>query len=66
MTGSVRDDDDEVARAVRADAAVFALVVDAKDEAAAQFYRHHGFEAFSGTPARMFLPVAAAARVVDR
>jgi hypothetical protein len=39
---------DAIARAIRADAAVFALVVDAKDEAAARFYRHHGFEAFSG------------------
>jgi hypothetical protein len=25
---------------------VFALVVDAKDEAAAAFYRHHGFQSF--------------------
>jgi hypothetical protein len=51
---------DAIARAIRADAAVFALVVDAKDEAAARFYRHHAFEAFSGRAARMFLPVATA------
>jgi GNAT superfamily N-acetyltransferase len=56
---------DAIARAIRADAAVFALLVDAKDEAAARFYRYHGFEAFSGTPARMFLPVATARRVVE-
>lgn len=56
---------DAIARAIRADAAVFALVVDAKDEAAARFYRHHGFEAFSGRAGRMFLPVATAARVVE-
>jgi ribosomal protein S18 acetylase RimI-like enzyme len=57
---------DAIARAIRADAAVFALVVDAKDEAAARFYRHHGFEAFSGRAARrMFLPVATAAKVVE-
>jgi ribosomal protein S18 acetylase RimI-like enzyme len=56
---------DAIARAIRADAAVFALVVDAKDEAAARFYRHHGFEAFSGRRARMFLPVATAKRVVE-
>jgi ribosomal protein S18 acetylase RimI-like enzyme len=56
---------DAITRAIRADAAVFALVVDAKDEAAARFYRHHGFEAFSGRAGRMFLPVATAARVVE-
>jgi hypothetical protein len=44
---------------------VFALVVDAKDEAAARFYRHHGFEAFSGRAARLFPPVATARRVVE-
>jgi ribosomal protein S18 acetylase RimI-like enzyme len=57
---------DAIARAIRADAAVFALVADAKDEAAARFYRHHGFQAFSGRAGRLFLPVATAARVVDR
>ena len=31
---------DAIARAIHADAAVFALLVDAKDEAAARFYRH--------------------------
>jgi GNAT superfamily N-acetyltransferase len=56
---------DAIARAIRADAAVFALLVDAKDEAAARFCRHHGFAAFSGAPARMFLPVATARRVVE-
>lgn len=56
---------DAIARAIRADAAVFALLVDAKDEAAAQFYRHHGFEAFAGRSARMFLPVATARKVVE-
>jgi ribosomal protein S18 acetylase RimI-like enzyme len=57
---------DAIARAIRADAAVFALVVDAKDEAAARFYRHHGFAAFSGrAAARLFLPVATARRVVE-
>jgi ribosomal protein S18 acetylase RimI-like enzyme len=56
---------DAIARAIRSDAAVFVLVVDAKDEAAARFYRHHGFEAFSGRARRMFLPVATARRVVE-
>ena len=57
---------DAIARAIRADAAVLALVVDAEHEAAARFYRHHGFEAFPGRAGRMFLPVATARRVVDR
>jgi ribosomal protein S18 acetylase RimI-like enzyme len=57
---------DSIARAISADAAVFALLVDAKDEAAARFYRHHGFEAFSGRAARrMFLPVATAKRMME-
>jgi hypothetical protein len=41
------------------------MVVDAKDEAAARFYRHHGFEGFSGRVSRMFLPAATARRVVE-
>jgi GNAT superfamily N-acetyltransferase len=56
---------DAIARAIRADAAVFALVADAMDETAARFYRHHGFEEFSGRALRLFLPVATAARVVE-
>jgi GNAT superfamily N-acetyltransferase len=56
---------DAIARAIRADAAVFALLVDAKDDAAARFYLHHGFQAFSGRAARMFLPVATARKVVE-
>jgi hypothetical protein len=34
------------ADAIRADAAVFTLVVDVKGEAAARFHQHYGFEAF--------------------
>lgn len=37
---------DAVLRALRSEVAVFALVADAKDDAAEAFYRHHGFEAF--------------------
>jgi ribosomal protein S18 acetylase RimI-like enzyme len=37
---------DAAVRAARSEVAVFALVVDAKDEAAAAFYLHHGFERF--------------------
>ena len=35
---------DAAFRAARSEVAVFALIVDAKDDAAAAFYRHHGFE----------------------
>jgi ribosomal protein S18 acetylase RimI-like enzyme len=57
---------DAISRAIRADAAVFTLIVDAKDDAAARFYQHHGFRAFSGSAARLFLPVAMARRLVER
>lgn len=39
---------DAALRAARSEVAVFALIVDAKDDAAAAFYRHHGFDPFSG------------------
>ncbi len=51
-----------VARAIRSDIAVFAIIVEAKDETAAAFYRHHGFEPLVGERLRLFLPVAEAAR----
>ena len=37
---------DAAVRAARPGVAVFALVVDAKGDAAVAFYRHHGFEGF--------------------
>ena len=42
---------DAAVRAMRSEVAVFALVVDAKDDVAEAFYRHHGFDRF-GTKAR--------------
>ena len=45
---------DAALRAMRSEVAVFALVVDAKDDAAAAFYRHHGFEPF-GSLARQLI-----------
>jgi ribosomal protein S18 acetylase RimI-like enzyme len=41
--------------------AVFAIVVDAKDERAADFYRSFGFQAFPLRPNRLFLSTATAA-----
>lgn len=45
---------DAAIRALRSEVAVFALVVDAKDDAAEAFYLHHGFERF-GTKARQLI-----------
>ena len=49
---------DALDRAVRSEIAAYALMVDAKDEAAAAFYRHHGFIALPDSPFTLFLPLA--------
>ena len=49
-------------RAIRAEIAAYALVVDAKDESAAACYRHHGLIAFPSQPVALFLPLATAGR----
>lgn len=46
--------------------AVFAMVVDAKDEAAARFYCRFGFQPFPLQPRRLFLPTATALAALDR
>ena len=51
---------DAARRAARADPAVFALIVDAKDEAAADFYLHLGFARLVSRPLSLFLAVATA------
>jgi GNAT superfamily N-acetyltransferase len=53
---------DAIARTLRAEPAIFALIVDAKDEAARQFYLHHGFRRFASRPMSLYLPLAEAAR----
>jgi ribosomal protein S18 acetylase RimI-like enzyme len=53
---------DAVARAMRAEPAIFALVVDAKDDVAISFYTHHGFRRFVSRPMSLYLPIAEAAR----
>ena len=55
---------DAARRAALADPAAFALLVDAKDEAAAAFYRHHGFQPFANHPGSLFLALAAIARLL--
>lgn len=48
---------DAALRAARSEVAVFALIVDAKDEAASAFYRHHGFEPVGGNERQLFIPI---------
>jgi len=45
-------------RALRSEVAVYALVVDAKDDQAVRFYRHHGFTTFGSLPRQLVLPLA--------
>ena len=53
---------DAIDRTARSEFAAFALMVDAKDEAAAAFYRHHGFIALPSSPLIPFLPLATVQR----
>lgn len=48
---------DAAVRAARSEAAMFALMVDAKDDRAAAFYRHHGFEPFGSNPMQLIVPL---------
>lgn len=48
---------DALARAARSEIAAFAMMVDAKDERAAAFYRHHGFLTLPDSPLTLFLPL---------
>jgi ribosomal protein S18 acetylase RimI-like enzyme len=51
---------DAAARGLRAEAAAFAVLVDAKDEAAVAFYEHHGFQRLASQPRSLFLALATA------
>ena len=53
---------DALDRAARAEIAAYALMVDAKDESAVDFYRHHGFIALPDSPRTLFLPLATVQR----
>lgn len=45
--------------------AVHAVIVDAKDDAAAAFYRKYGFIPFTGEGRRLFLPMATIRRLAE-
>lgn len=53
---------DALKRSVRAEMGVFAMVVNAKDEAAQRFYEHYGFALLPGEGRRLFLAIDAALR----
>lgn len=48
---------DALARAAHSDIAAYALMVDAKDRDAGEFYQHHGFIPLPDTPLTLFLPL---------
>lgn len=56
---------DAARRAAGADPAIFALVVDAKDEAAVSFYQHLGFRRFASRPMTLFLTLATALKATQ-
>ncbi len=49
---------DAALRALRSEVAVFALAVDAKDDSAVAFYRHHGFETYGGQSKQLIVLLA--------
>ena len=53
---------DAIDRALRSEIAAFAIVVDAKDDAAAAFYKHYGFIPFASEPMSLYLPLGDVAR----
>ena len=51
-----------VERAARADPAIFALIVDAKDDNAGRFYSHLGFPRLISRPSSLYWPMAEVVR----
>ena len=57
---------DAALRVLNGDVKAFALIVDAKDENAAAFYRAHGFRQFQSRPLSLFLPLETARQASGR
>jgi ribosomal protein S18 acetylase RimI-like enzyme len=55
---------DAARRAASADPAIYALIVDAKDESAVAFYQHLGFRPFTSRSMSLYLPVATALKAL--
>lgn len=51
---------DAIERAARSEIVAYAILVDAKDDNAAAFYRHHGFLTLGSGQHTLFLPLASA------
>lgn len=51
---------DALLRTAKTELGVFAMLVDAQDEAACQFYEHFGFKLLLGHDRRLMLPIATA------
>jgi ribosomal protein S18 acetylase RimI-like enzyme len=51
-------------RAINADTVAFALLAEAKTDAAARFYQRHGFLTFVSRPATLYLPLATAKKAM--
>jgi GNAT superfamily N-acetyltransferase len=54
---------DALLRCKRSAIAAYALIVDAKDDSASAFYRHHGFIALPEAALTLFLPLASVAKL---
>jgi ribosomal protein S18 acetylase RimI-like enzyme len=57
---------DAATRALRADAAAFTLLVDAKNDSAVAFYERFGFRTLASQPRTLFLPLATAQKMFLR
>jgi len=57
---------DAASRTLKADAAAFMLLVDAKNDQAVAFYQRFGFRILASQPRTLFLPMATAQKVFDR
>jgi GNAT superfamily N-acetyltransferase len=57
---------DAIARADESGIGAYALVVDAKDDAAKAFYEHFGFIVLHGATMRLAIPMATALKVIGR
>ncbi|MBL0231097.1 MAG: GNAT family N-acetyltransferase [Moraxellaceae bacterium] len=55
---------DALSRAIRSEIAAYALIVDAKDESSANFYKHHGFIVLPKSPLTLFLPLATVRQIL--
>jgi GNAT superfamily N-acetyltransferase len=56
---------DALLRTARAELGIFAMFVEAKDEASQRFYKHFGFTLLPGEVRRLCLPIATAIRQLD-